>query len=83
MMIFMSKKEREEREKAKKKIAEGFKESFEKNRMKEEHNLVETSELTLVAKLNKIVDSETIAKLKEIFGDDIDEVEIRPIRKEN
>lgn len=89
MMIFMSKKEREEREKAKKKIAEGFKESFEKNRMKEEQNLVETSELTLVVKLNKIFDEtkesdrETMAKLKEIFGDDIDEVEIRPIRKEN
>lgn len=89
MMIFMSKKEREEREKAKKKIAEGFKESFEKNRMKEEQNLVKTSEITLVVKLNKIFDEtkesdrETMAKLKEIFGDDIDEVEIRPIRKEN
>ena len=52
-------------------------------RKKNKKNLVETSELTLVAKLNNIVDSETIAKLKEIFGDDIDEVEIRPIRKEN
>ena len=77
-MIFMSKKEKEDKEKAKKKIAESFKESFEKNKMKEE-----TSELTLVTKLNKIVDSETMAKLKEIFGDDIDEVEIRPIRKTN
>lgn len=79
-MIFMSK---EEREKAKKKIAEGFKESFEKNRMKEEQNLAETSELTLVVKLNKVFNMETMAKLKEIFGDDIYEVEIRPIRKEN